>query len=345
MFRFSNPQYLYLLLIIPVMLVFFWYTLRLQRKRIALLGHIKTIMGLMPDLSPIRTKLKLIFILASFALLILAISGPQLGAKLTEVKRKGIELIIALDVSNSMLAQDIQPSRLERAKQSIARLVDKLKNDRIGLIVFAGDAYVQLPVTNDYASAKMFLGSISAGMVPKQGTAIGRAIELASNSFSPQTEVSRAIVIISDGENHEDDPLEAARSAAEKGIKLFTIGIGSPSGAPIMLEGSSNYLKDDKGEVVVSRLDEETLSKIAVIGNGKYVRATTSQLGLIPIFNSISKMERNEIKDKIYSEYNDQYQWPLALALLLLLIEFLVLERKNPWLSKFNLFKNDTAAL
>ncbi|HPD95431.1 MAG: VWA domain-containing protein [Bacteroidales bacterium] len=339
MFRFSNPQYLYCLLLLPIIVLVFWYSVKKQKRNIKLFGHFDTVTGLFSGLSFLRDRLKFIFFAVAFMLVILALAGPQLGAKYTEVKRKGMEIIIALDVSNSMLAQDIQPSRLERAKQSISKLVDKLKNDRIGLIVFAGDAYVQLPVTNDYTSAKMFLSSINAGMVPKQGTAIGKAIELACSSFSPQTSTSKAIVLISDGENHEDDPFEAAKVAAEKGIVIHTIGIGSPEGAPIMLEGQQEYLKDEKGNVVVSKLDEETLSKIAAATNGRYIRATNSQLGLLPLFDSISKMQKTEMKDKVYSEYNEQFYWLLGIALFFLLLEFVVLERKNPLLSKFNLFE------
>lgn len=338
MFRFSNPEYLYCLLIIPFIVVLYWYSVRLQKTRIKLFGNYDTVLGLMPNISFKRVWVKLVAVLLALIFIIFALAGPQFGAKLTEVKRKGIELIIALDVSNSMLAEDIQPSRIEKAKQSISQLVDRLTNDRIGLIVFSGDAYVQLPVTNDYASAKMFLSSINPGMVPKQGTAIGSAIELAASSFSPQPGTSKVIIVISDGENHEDDPVETAKIAAEKGIVIHTIGIGSSSGAPIPIGVDHNYLKDGDGNVVVTKLDEETLSKIAVVGNGKYVRATNTQLGLLPLFDNIDKMQRSEIKDKVYSEYNEQYQYLLAVALFLLVVEFLILERKNLWLAKLNLF-------
>lgn len=338
MFRFSNPEYFYFLLVIPVLIGFYWYSVKQQKKQIKLFGNFDTVMSLIPGHSFRRASAKMVLVLVAILLLLVGLAGPQFGAKLTEVKRKGIELIIALDVSNSMLAQDIQPNRIERAKQSISQLVDKLSNDRIGLIVFSGDAYIQLPITNDYASAKMFLSSINPGIVPKQGTAIGSAIELALNSFSPESKSSKVIVVISDGENHEDDPVEAAKLAAEQGVIVHTIGIGSPDGAPIPFGPNNSFLKDEKGEVVVTRLDEETLSKIAVVGNGKYVRATNSQIGLIPLFENINKMQRTEFKDKVYSEYNEQYQYALALALLILIIEFMVLERKNKWAQRINLF-------
>lgn len=338
MFRFSNPEYLYLLLVIPLILGLYWYSVRLQKNNIKLFGNFESVLGLIPGISFKRGWIKIIVVSIAFLFLILGIAGPQFGAKLTDVKRKGIELIIALDVSNSMLAEDIQPNRIERAKQSISQLVDRLSNDRIGLIVFSGDAYVQLPVTNDYASAKMFLSSINPNMVPKPGTAIGSAIDLAASSFNPQSKTSKVIVIISDGENHEDDPVDAAKRAAENGIVIHTIGIGSPDGAPIPVDANHNYLKDENGNVVVTKLDEETLSKIAVIGNGKYVRATNTQLGLLPLFENINKMQRSEIKDKVYSEYNEQYQYLIAIALFLILVEFVTLERKNKWVANLNLF-------
>ncbi|BDX39157.1 membrane protein [Tenuifilaceae bacterium CYCD] len=338
MFRFSNPEYLYLLLVIPLILGLYWYSVRLQKNNIKLFGNFESVLGLIPGISFKRGWIKIIVVSIAFLFLILGIAGPQFGAKLTDVKRKGIELIIALDVSNSMLAEDIQPNRIERAKQSISQLVDRLSNDRIGLIVFSGDAYVQLPVTNDYASAKMFLSSINPNMVPKPGTAIGSAIDLAASSFNPQSKTSKVIVIISDGENHEDDPVDAAKKAAENGIVIHTIGIGSPDGAPIPVDANHNYLKDENGNVVVTKLDEETLSKIAVIGNGKYVRATNTQLGLLPLFENINKMQRSEIKDKVYSEYNEQYQYLIAIALFLILVEFVTLERKNKWVANLNLF-------
>lgn len=341
MFRFSNPEYLYLLILLPVLIALFWLVVRFQKQLIKRFGNLETLLQLMPEASFRRGWVKVVLVTVALAFVILGVAGPQFGSKLTEIKRKGIELIIALDVSNSMLAQDIQPNRLERAKQAISRLVDKLTNDRIGLIVFAGDAYVQLPITNDYVSAKMFLSSISPGMVPVQGTAIGKAIDLAASSFSPQTETSKVIVVISDGENHEDDPVEASKRAADKGVVVHCIGIGSPQGSPIPIpsrDGQVSFWKDKDGNVVVSRLDEETLSKVALTGNGKYIRATHFQLGLLPLFDEINRMQKTEIKDKIYSEYDDQFQYLFAVALFFLVLDFIVLERKNKWLAKLNLF-------
>jgi Ca-activated chloride channel homolog len=341
MFRFSHPEYLYFLFLIPIIIGLFWFATILQKRAINRFGNLETLKQLMPGASLHRGWLKIIIFSTAIIFIIIGLAGPQFGSKLTEVKRKGIELIVALDVSNSMMAQDIQPNRLERAKQAISKLVDKLSNDRLGLIVFAGDAYVQLPITNDYISAKMFLSSISPGIVPKQGTAIGTAINLAASSFSPQSETSKVIVVISDGENHEDDPVEVAKKAAEQGIFVYTIGIGSPQGSPIPASTQDNqtsFWKDKDGNVVVSKLDEETLSKIAVAGNGKYIRATNTQIGLLPLFDEINKMQKTEMKEKVYSDYDDQFQFLFAIALFLLLLEFVILERKNKWLTKLNLF-------
>ncbi len=293
----------------------------------------------MPGVSYRRGWLKFILYTTAFSLMVVGLARPQFGSKLTEAKRKGIEVIIALDVSNSMMAQDIQPNRLDRAKQAISRMVDQLANDRIGLIVFAGDAYVQLPITNDYTSAKMFLSSIDPGMVPKQGTAIGSAIDLAASSFSPKEETGKIIVAISDGENHEDDPIEASKRAHEKGILIHTIGIGSRQGSPIpQTPGSSDFMRDNDGNVVVTKLDEETLSKVAVAGGGKYIRASNTQIGLSPLLEEIKRMEREEFKEKIFSEYNDQFQYLFGLALILLIIDFFILERRNKLIRRLNLF-------
>ena len=340
MFRFANPEYFYVLLVIPALMLLFIVAMHVRKRKILEFGNPELLYQLMPGYSKRRGWIKSSIFLFAFALMVVGLARPQFGSKLTEAKRKGIEIIIALDVSNSMLAQDIQPSRLDRAKQAISRLVDQLANDRIGLIVFAGDAYVQLPVTNDYTSAKMFLSSISPGMVPKQGTAIGSAINLAVNSFSPQSETSKVVIIISDGENHEDKPIEAAQRAFdEKGIVVHAIGIGSPNGAPIPLgSGNRDFLRDKDDNVVVTKLDEETLSKVAISGGGKYLRASNAQIGLLPLFEEINRMERTEFKDKVYSEYDDQFQYLFGIALLLLIIEFFVLERKNKLLKKLNLF-------
>ncbi|NHB68515.1 vWA domain-containing protein [Perlabentimonas gracilis] len=339
MFRFANPEYLYLLLVIPALFGLYLFSSFIRRQKLSEFGNMELIRQLMPGVSPRRGWIKFIIYMLAYTAIVFGIARPQFGSKLTEAKRKGIELMIALDVSNSMMAQDIQPNRLERAKQAISRLVDQLTNDRIGLIVFAGDAYVQLPVTNDYTSAKMFLSSISPGIVPKQGTAIGAAIDLAASSFSPSDNTSKVIIVISDGENHEDDPLQSAQRAADRGIVVHTIGIGSPQGAPIPASPNSrDFLRDKDGNVVVTRLDEETLSKIALSAGGKYIRASNSQIGLLPLFDEINRMERTELKEKVFSEYDDQFQYLFGLALILLAIDFFILERRNRVIQRLNLF-------
>jgi Ca-activated chloride channel family protein len=269
------------------------------------------------------------------------LSRPQFGSKIEDVRKEGVEVIIALDVSNSMLAEDIQPDRLTRAKQAISRLVDNLDNDKIGLIVFAGDAYIQIPVTTDYISAKMFLSTINPNMVPKQGTAIGAAISLGMRSFSPGEGNSKAMIIITDGENHEDDPVKAAEEASKAGIVIHTIGIGSTEGVPVPIlnNGRKDYLKDPAGNTVITKLDEEILKKIALSANGNYVKANNSNIGLDEIFSDIKKMKKQELESTMYTEYNDQFQIFAAIAIFILLFEFIIMERKNRRLSNIRLFK------
>jgi Ca-activated chloride channel family protein len=269
------------------------------------------------------------------------LARPQFGSKIEDVKKQGVEVIIALDVSNSMLAEDIQPDRLTRAKQAISRLVDNLENDKIGLIVFAGDAYTQIPVTTDYVSAKMFLSTINPNMVPKQGTAIGAAIDLGIRSFTPGEGKSKAMIIITDGENHEDDPVTASEEASKAGIVIYTIGIGSTEGVPVpvVVNGKRDYLKDVDGNTVITKLDEEILKTVAINTNGNYVRASNSNIGLDQIFNDIKKMKTQELESTMYTEYNDQFQIFAAISLFLLLADFIVMERKNRRLANIRLFK------
>ena len=341
LFRFDNSEFLFLLLLLPVFVVFHYVNVYRRKSKLKKAGDIGLIRGLVPEFSAFRQAVKFYLILLAFALLVLTVARPQFGSKIEETKREGVEIIIALDVSNSMLAEDIQPNRLERAKQSISRLVDRLENDKIGLIVFAGDAYTQIPVTTDYVSAKLFLHSINPGIVPRQGTDISSAIELGIRSFSPQMDESKALIIITDGEDHGEDARKSAASAAEKGIVIHAIGIGSPTGVPIPLTAgaSREYLKDRDGNTVISRLDEKGLKEIAFAAGGKYVRASNSSLGLAAIFEDIGKMKKKEIEGSVFSEYNDQFQVVAAIVLFLLLLEFILMERKNRRLSKINLFE------
>jgi len=341
LFRFANPEYLYLLLMIPVMVVI-WIINEIRKKRaLKRFGQIDLVENLIPELSRTRPFIKFLFQMTALILIIIILARPQFGSKLEEVKKRGVEVIIALDVSNSMLAEDIQPNRLERAKQAISRLVDNLDNDKIGLIVFAGDAYTQIPITTDYLSAKMFLSTINPDMVPKQGTAIGAAINLGIRSFSPGEAKSKAMIIITDGENHEDDPVKYAEEASKAGIVIHTIGIGSAEGVPVpfTVNGRKEFLKDHEGNTVISKLDENILKKIAVSANGNYIRASNTNIGLDEIFREIGKMEKQELESTMYTEYNDQFQIFAAFALFFLVLDFTIMDRKNRKLSNIRLFK------
>jgi len=340
MFRIANPEYLYALLVIPALIAFFWYS-RIQRKKaLALFGQKEIMSLLMPNVSSTRPVLKFIVLMFALASIIIGLARPQFGSKLRTEKRKGIELIIALDVSNSMMAEDIQPNRLERAKRAISQLVDKLSNDKIGLIVFAGEAYTQLPITADYVSAKLFLNSISPNIVPTQGTAIGAAIELGTKSFTPQFVGSKAMIIITDGENHEDDPVGAAKTATEQGIVIYTIGMGLPQGGPIpdFSNGTKTYRKDRQGNTIVTKLDEGMLQKIAEAGKGAYVRANNAQVGLNNLFDEVNKMEKSELETQTYADYDDKFQYFIGLGMFLIMLDFLILDRRNKYLKNFKLF-------
>ena len=333
MIQFAQSQYLLLILLIPVFFLLQSLVFRFRTRRIRKFGDEQLVRQLMPSYSRTRTWVRLVLFSIGFFFFAIGLSRPQIGAKLTEHETKGAEIMIVLDVSNSMLAEDYSPNRLERAKLAISRLVDKLRDDRIGLIVFAGNSFVQLPITTDYVSAKMFLGSISTDSVPIQGTAIGDAINTAIRSFSAQSEKSRAIIIITDGENHEDDPVAAAAQAAEMGIRVFTIGVGSPEGKPIPMDGE--LLKDKDGNIVVTRLDESILQEVAKAGKGVYVRAGNTEFGLNPVIDDIRKMEDEKYNSIVFEEYDEQFMYFLAMALFFFIIEMLIGDRR----SKRHLFK------
>jgi Ca-activated chloride channel family protein len=341
MFRFANSAYLYFLLVIPGLIVLY-IILSILRKK-AMLRYTDSVFFdiLMPYRSPFRKNLKFILFLLALGFLIIAIARPQFGSKLEQVKREGIELIVALDVSRSMMAEDIKPNRLERAKQALTSLVNKMQDDKIGMIVFAGDAYTQLPITTDYISAKIFLSNISPNMMSKQGTAIASAIELGVKSFTQDTKASKVIVIISDGENHEGDAVLAAQEAAAKGIKVYTIGMGSTTGSPIpasLTSSQGGFLKDRQGNVVISRMDPEMLNKISAAGDGEFFTASTGNVGLAQLYNKLNKLNKSEIESKVYSEYDDQFHYFVAIALILLLIDLLIIERRMIKIRKFSLF-------
>lgn len=340
MFRFENSEYLWGLLIIPVLTLVFLWSRYMRNRALRKFGTRKVVNELMPFASGSRPVFKFILLMVALACFIVGTARPQFGSKLKKVQREGVEIVIALDVSNSMMAEDIQPNRLERAKRAISRLIDRLKDDKIGLIVFAGDAYIQLPITTDYNSAKLFLEAITTDIVPRQGTAIGAAIQLASRSFTPSEAANKAIIIITDGENHEDDAVSSAKNAVENGIIVHTIGMGLPQGSPIPVGsgGQTDYLRDQDGNVVITRLDETMLEQISAAGNGVYVRANNAQVGLNVLFDEINKLETEELDTLVYSEYDDQFQYFFAAGILLLLIEFFIQERKNRYLMRIKLF-------
>ena len=338
MFRFANPEFLYLLLILPALIVFYIYAVIQKRRAVKRYGNPALLVELMPDVSPKRQHLKFWLSFAAIALMIFVIAGPQFGSKLETVKRQGVEIMVCLDVSNSMLSEDVAPSRLAKAKQMLAKLTDGLSNDKVGMIVFAGDAFTQLPITSDYISAKMFLSSISPEMISTQGTAIGAAINLAARSFTPNEASDKAIIVITDGENHEDDAVGAAKAAAEKGIHVNVVGMGDPKGAPIPLEGG-NYMKDNAGNVVITKLSEQMAQEIAAAGNGMYVRADNTNSALKALQGEIEKMNKTEMDSKVYSEYDEQFHLFAWIALFLLVADVLTLDRKNRVFRKITLFK------
>ena len=326
MINFAQAQYLFLIFLIPVFFLFYALLLHLKKKSIRKLGDISLVSRLMPSVSRSKGWWKVVVFSIAFFFFSIGMSRPQIGAKLKEHRTEGVEIMIALDVSNSMLAEDYSPDRLDRAKLAISRLVDKLRDDRIGLIVFAGSSFVQLPITTDYVSAKMFLNSISTESVPIQGTAIGDAINTAIRSFSAQSDKSRAVIVITDGENHEDDPVAAAKQAYDMGIRVYTIGVGSPEGEPIPMDGG--LLKDKDGNIVVTKLDEDSLRKIAEAGGGVYVKAGNSEFGLNPIVDSIKKMDEEKFSSVVFEEFDEQYMYFFAIALVFFIIEMLIGDRK-----------------
>ena len=327
MLYFASHQYLWLLLLIPLIPIVYGIVRSLRSRRIRRFGDEQLVRSLMPSWSGPKGWIRIILWDLAFLCFVIGIARPQMGAKLKEHEAKGAEIMICLDVSNSMLAEDYSPSRLDRAKLAISRMVDKLQGDRIGLIIFAGSSFVQLPITTDYVSAKMFLGNIDTESVPVQGTAIGDAILTAAKSFSAQSEKSRAIIVITDGENHEDDALDAARQAAELGIKTYTIGVGSLRGQPIPMNGE--LLKDKDGNIVVSRLDENTLKQIAEEGHGAYVHAGNEEFGLNPIIDDIKKMEAEKYNSIIFEDFDEQFMYFFGAALVLFVLEMLIGERRH----------------
>lgn len=338
MFRFAHPDFLYLLFILPALIAFYVYAIIRKKKAIKKYGNPELLAVLMPEVSPKRQHLKFWLLFGAIAMVIIVMAGPQFGSKLETVKRQGVEIMVCLDVSNSMLAEDVSPNRLEKAKQMLSKLTDGFTNDKVGLIVFAGDAFTQLPITSDYISAKMFLSSINPSMVSTQGTAIGSAINLAVRSFTPSETSDKAIILITDGENHEDDAVKAAKAAAEKNIHVNIVGMGDPKGSPIPIDGTNNYMKDKEGNVVITKLNEQMAQEIAAAGHGMYIRADNTNTALKALQKEVEKMNKSELDSKVYSEYDERFQTFAWIALILLLVDFMVLSRKNRIFGKVKLF-------
>jgi tetratricopeptide (TPR) repeat protein len=335
MFRFEHPYYLYLLIALPILaLVYVWYWWR-KSSAIKKMGDAELIKQLMPQYRPIKGFVKFMLMWLALASLIIAIANPQMGSKIEKVKRKGVDVFIALDVSKSMMAEDVKPNRLTRAKQAVKTLIDNLENDRIGLIIFAGRSYLQMPLTVDYGAASMYLNSANCDMVPTQGTAIGAAIDQATESYQTKDKKHKALIIISDGENHEDDAIEAAQAAANEGVQIFTVGIGSTQGAPIPSYSGgvqTDFKKDENGSIVLSKLNEEALKEVAKAGNGSYLQLTNSQDEVRELIKKISTMEQKTMEERMFADYVDYFQYFLALALIFMLLEVLVFEKPTKWL-------------
>ncbi len=338
MFRFENPAFLYLLIIIPVIIVIRLLEMRKRKLKLKKFGDLSLLKQLMPDVSSSRKSLKFWLMIAALALLIVMLARPQMGTKISQEKRKGIEVIISLDISNSMRAGDVVPSRLDKSKMLVENMVDNFTNDKVGLVVFAGDAFIQLPITSDYVSAKMFLQNTDPSLIATQGTDLAGAIELSSKSFTQQDKVGRAILIITDGEDHEGGAIEAAEKARKNGIRVFVLGVGSTKGSPVP-DGNGGYMKDNSGQEVISALNEEMCKQVAQAGGGAYIHVDNTSLAQRQLNDELTKLQKGDISSVVYSEYDEQFQAVGILVLILLIIEMLILERKNPFFKKIKLFK------
>lgn len=340
MFRFESPAYLWLLWSIPVLAIIRFVCYKLRRKKLLRFGEMSLVNRLMPNVSKIRPSVKFWLLVAALALMIVMLARPQMGSKISHEERNGIETIIAMDISNSMLAEDVVPSRLQKSKMLVENLVDHFTNDKIGLVVFAGDAFVQLPITTDYVSAKMFLQDINPSLIQTQGTDIARAISLSMNSFTQQKGLGKAIILITDGEDHEGGALEAAKEAKKKGINVFILGVGSSNGAPIPL-GNGDYMRDNAGNTVMTALNEQMCRDVAKAGSGTYIHVDNTSDAQEKLNDELSRLQKGETDNVVYSEYNEQFQAFALLALILLIIEACTLEAQNSLLRKVRLFRKN----
>lgn len=338
MFRFEDPQYLYLLVLIPILALLRVYAIGRRRKKLKQFGDPELLKALMPDVSRFRPEVKFWLLMAALALVIVMLARPQMGTKISREKRNGVELMIALDISNSMKAEDVAPSRLDKSKMLVERMVDNFTNDKVGLVIFAGDAFVQLPITSDYVSAKMFLQSIDPALIATQGTDIAGAINVSLNSFTQQDKIGRAIIVVTDGEDHEGGAVEAAKAALKRGVRVFVLGVGSPKGSPVP-DGQGGYMKDRTGQEVLSALNEDMCKEVAKAGGGAYIHVDNTNAAQEQLNDELTKLQKGELSSVIYSEYDEQFQAFGILVILLLIIEVCVLESKNPLLKNVKLFK------
>jgi hypothetical protein len=338
-FRFEDPIYLYALIAIPLLaIIHFTYSIR-QHRRLRRLGDVNLLKQLMPDVSRFRPEVKFWLMVAALALLIVMLARPQFGTKVDNEKRNGIETIIAIDISNSMLAEDVQPSRLDKSKMLIETLIDNFTNDKIGLVIFAGEAFTQMPITSDYVSAKMFLETMDPSLIQTQGTDIAGAIRLAENSFTQDQSIGKAIIIITDGEDHEGGAVDAAKDAVKKGMRVFVLGVGNPNGSPIPVRGGTGYMKDNTGQTVVSRLNEQMCRDIAAAGKGAYIHVDNSNMAEMQLDKQLASLSKKDFTSTIYSEYDEQFQAVGIIVLLLLILDICILERRNPLLKNIKLFR------
>lgn len=342
MVQLDETSYFLLLLVIPVLLLVFLVVLFWKRRARRNFAEPHLLRRLAPDLSNRKAWLKAIIVLLGLVFLVVALVNPKVGTKMETVKREGIDIVFAVDVSRSMLAEDIAPSRLEKAKRIVSEMVSKLASDRIGIIAYAGQAYPQLPITTDYGAARMFLQALNTDMLSSQGTAIYEAIDLAVSYFDDTQQTNRVLFILSDGEDHMEGQVEeAVVQAIDEGIRIFTIGIGTSKGGPIPLRKKGTiqqYKKDGEGNVVITRLDESYLRTIADQGNGKYIPGRNTEEAVKALTAALEKIDKTEFEAKEFSAYKDQFQWFLAIALFFLFLDIFLLERKTAWIKKLNLF-------
>ena len=338
MFKFANPQALFLYILLAVVVGIYFVSQRQRKKALYRYGSPELLGAMMPEVSNHRPAVKFWITFTALCFMVLLLARPQFGSKMETVTRQGIETVIALDISNSMLAEDVAPSRLEKSKNIISKLVDGFADDKVGLIVFAGDAFIQLPITSDFISAKMFLESIDPSLIGRQGTNIKAAIDMSTRSFTPNEEVGKAIIIITDGENHEGGAKEAAKAAADKGMMVYVMGVGSPEGSPIPAERAGDFRRDKQGNVIVTKLNEQMCQEIAAAGNGVYIRIDNTNNAQKILQKEIDKLAKADIETTTYSEYNEQFMVMAWVAFVLLLLEMLLMVKKNPKFKNFHLF-------